>query len=130
MRGFSLLTIVILLTAMLVAAPKAEAKNPFAGKEKAPELKMSADAEELAEEKAEAAKEKAKEAKQMRERKMKEEKEKLKGLEKQKAKKAEQVQKELGKGSEKGQAMRQEKRKKWWKFGFGKDEEEEIPVVE
>ena len=123
MRGLSLLTIAVFLAAIWMVAPKAEAKNPFAGKGKAPEVKMSGDATELAEEKAE-------EAKQMRERKMKQEKEKLKGLEKQKAKKAEQVQKELGKGSEKGQAMRKEKRKKWWKFGFGKDEEEEIPVIE
>lgn len=40
----------------------------------------------------------------------------LKGLEKQKLKKAEQSQKELDKGSEKGQAARAEKSKKWWKF--------------
>lgn len=40
----------------------------------------------------------------------------LKGLEKQQAKKAEQTQKELGKGSEKGQAAREEHSKKWWKF--------------
>ncbi len=40
---------------------------------------------------------------------------KLKGLEKQRQKKSEQVQKELGKGSEKGQESR-EQRKKWWKF--------------
>jgi hypothetical protein len=38
------------------------------------------------------------------------------GLEKQREKKAEQVQKELDKGSETGQEARQ-KRKKWWKFG-------------
>ena len=108
---------------MLVAAPKAEAKNPFAGKRDAPELKMGGGAAELAEEKTEA-------AQQIREREMKKEQEKLKGLEKQKAKKAEQVQKEMGKGSEKGQAMRAEKSKKWWKFGFGEDEEEVVPVVE
>jgi len=39
-----------------------------------------------------------------------------KGLEKQRAKKAEQVQKELDKGSEQGQAMREQHRRKWWKF--------------
>jgi len=61
---------------------------------------------------------------------MKQEKERLKGLEKQQTKKAEQVQKELGKGSEKGQAMREEHRKKWWKFGFGKEEEIPTPEVE
>lgn len=37
------------------------------------------------------------------------------GLEKQKAKKQEQVQKELDKGSEQGKEARS-KRKKWWKF--------------
>ena len=42
-------------------------------------------------------------------------KEKPEGLEKQKQKKTNQVQKELGKGSEKGQESR-EQRKKWWKF--------------
>lgn len=41
---------------------------------------------------------------------------KLKGLEKQKAMKSEQMQNELGKGSEKGQAAREENSKKWWKF--------------
>jgi len=39
----------------------------------------------------------------------------LKGLDKQKVKKAEQERKELGKGSETGQAGREES-KKWWKF--------------
>lgn len=39
----------------------------------------------------------------------------VKGLEKQKAKKQEQVQKELDKGSEQGKEARS-KRKKWWKF--------------
>ena len=66
----------------------------------------------------------------IRQRKMKKEKTKLKGLEKQKAPKAEQVQKELGKGSEKGQAMRKEHRKKWWKLGLGKDEDVPAPAAE
>ena len=39
----------------------------------------------------------------------------LKGLEKQKVKKSEQMQKEIDKGSEKGKEARK-KRKKWWKF--------------
>lgn len=43
-------------------------------------------------------------------------KNKKSGLEKQKEKKAYQVQNELGKGSEKGQAQREENSKKWWKF--------------
>lgn len=41
---------------------------------------------------------------------------KLKGLEKQKAMKSEQLQNELGKGSEQGQAAREENSKKWWKL--------------
>ena len=36
--------------------------------------------------------------------------------EKQMAKKAEQERKELGKGSEQGQAKREENSRKWWKF--------------
>lgn len=42
-------------------------------------------------------------------------KDQMKGLEKQQAKKSEQVQKELDKGSDKGKESR-EARKKWWKF--------------
>ena len=41
---------------------------------------------------------------------------KLKGIEKQSAKKSEQELKELEKGSDKGKASREENRKKWWKF--------------
>ena len=41
---------------------------------------------------------------------------KLKGIEKQSAKKSEQEQKELEKGSDKGKASREENRKKWWKL--------------
>jgi len=118
-----LFTIVVLLTALLFAVPATEAKDHPKGKGRVPELKIGSDAEEQAQEK-------SKEAKKIRERKMKKEKAKLKGLEKQKAKKAEQVQKELGKGSEKGQAMRTEHRKKWWKFGFGKEEDVPTPAVE
>ncbi len=39
-----------------------------------------------------------------------------KGLEKQKQKKSERERKELGKGSEQGQAAREEHSRKWWKF--------------
>jgi len=39
-----------------------------------------------------------------------------KGLEKQRQKKAEQERKELGKGSEQGQASREAHSRKWWKF--------------
>ncbi|WP_372810726.1 hypothetical protein [Litorivivens sp.] len=40
----------------------------------------------------------------------------LKGADKQRAKKSEQEQKELNKGSAKGQESRDANRKKWWKF--------------
>ena len=119
---YRIFTIAILLIALLVAVPVTEAKGPPKGKGKVSELKIGSDAEELVQEK-------AVEAKQIRERKMKKEKAKLKGLEKQKAKKAEQVQKELGRGSEKGQAARAS-RKKWWKFGFGKEENILAPTAE
>ena len=120
---YRIFMIAVFLIALMAVVPAADAKGPPKGKGKVPELKLGSDAEELAQEKAQ-------EAKKIRERKMKKEKAKLKGLEKQKAKKAEQAQKELGKGSEKGQAMRTEHRKKWWKFGFGKDETVPTPVVE
>jgi len=38
------------------------------------------------------------------------------GLEKQRAKKSEKMQNELGKGSDKGKESREENSKKWWKF--------------
>ncbi len=38
------------------------------------------------------------------------------GLEKQRDRKADQEQKELGQGSEQGQAAREEHSRKWWKF--------------
>lgn len=43
-------------------------------------------------------------------------KDKLTGLEKQQAKKAEQLQNEATKGSQQGKAAREENSKKWWKF--------------
>lgn len=43
-----------------------------------------------------------------------------KGLEKQQEKKAGQERKELGKGSEQGQEMREQHSRKWWKF-WGND---------
>lgn len=58
-----------------------------------------------------------KEKKEKKAKKLKQEKaEKLSGLEKQQAKKSEQVQNELDKGSEQGQEARKENSKKWWKF--------------
>ncbi|WP_193162850.1 hypothetical protein [Microbulbifer hainanensis] len=62
------------------------------------------------------------EDKMMKEEKMRMKEEKMrmkdehKGMEKQREKKAEQEQKELDKGSEQGQAAREEHSKKWWQF--------------
>ena len=44
------------------------------------------------------------------------ESDRLQGTEKQRVKKAEQQQKELGKGSEQGQESRETHRRKWWRF--------------
>ena len=53
----------------------------------------------------------------IKEKKEKEDKSReLKGIEKQNLKKSEQPQKELDKGSDKGQESRDENSKKWWKF--------------
>ncbi len=130
-----IITIASLLIAWLAVAPASQAKGPPEGKGmgNVPELKMGSDAEEMAEQQAEEAKElkeRKMEMQKKHERKMMQEQEKLNGLEKQQTKKAEQVQKELGKGSEKGEAMREEHRKKWWKFGFGKDDDVPAPVTE
>lgn len=121
MDGFKLVAV---LMTLLLAVSAAEAK-PKEGKggpdaaalEKAVEKEAEA-AEKAAEMKAKAAEEEA-------DQKMSKEKAKLKGLEKQKVKKAEQMQKELDKGSEKGKAMREQHRRKWWKFWGGEDKPEE-----
>ena len=123
MKSFSIFTLGVLSIAMLAAVPAAEAKGPPKGKGQVSELKMNSDAKEMTEEKAQ-------NAKKLRERKMEQKKEKLKGLEKQQMKKADRVQKKTGKGSGKGQALRKEHSKKWWKFGFGKEEVPLIPVEE
>jgi hypothetical protein len=54
---------------------------------------------------------------------MEQKKEQMKTMEKQQLKKADEMKKEAGKGSEKGQAMREEHSKKWWKFWGDKTEE-------
>ena len=112
-------TLAILLTVLLASASVTEAKGPPEGKGKSgkkPSVEEQLDAVETAYE------QKTKEDKQ------KKKQEKLKGLEKQQVKKSEQVQKELDKGSEQGQAMREKHRKKWWKFGFGSGEKETVPT--
>lgn len=123
------------LLALLFAVPVSQAKGPPEGKGKGMAAETS-DAEAIAEKKAEEAKEaaemKAEEAERQAEKMEKARKkkmEKAKGLEKQREKKAEQVQKELDKGSEKGKAMREEHRRKWWKF-WGNEAEtpEETPA--
>jgi hypothetical protein len=53
---------------------------------------------------------------------MEQKKEQMRSMEKQQMKKAEEAKKEAGKGSEKGQAMREERSRKWWKFWGDKTE--------
>lgn len=95
-------------------------------KPKVPEVKADAQAQKDAENRIKAVKKEAgvtnavqKDAdKQMRKAEKQSEK-----MQKQQMKKAEEMQKEAGKGSEKGQAMRKEHSKKWWKFGGEKSPE-------
>lgn len=95
------------LAALIVSASAVRAEE--APKITVPEVKINAKAQNDAECKMDAAQKDA-------ECKMKQSKEPAAGMQKQQIKKAEQVQKEAGKGSEKGQAMRKEHSKKWWKF--------------
>ncbi len=98
-QGITLFTV---LTAVLFAVPVSQAKGPPEGKGPqggVPTLQDAAEKQESAD--------KA-----------------VKGLEKQREKKAEQVRKEMGKGSEKGQEMREQHSRKWWKFWGGGEAEE------
>lgn len=80
------------------------ARAEDAPKLKVPEIKVDAKAQKDAANKIKAAKKEASITNAVQ-----------KDAEKQ-IKKAEEMKKEAGKGSEKGQAMRQEYRRKWWKF--------------
>lgn len=88
-----------------VAAVKAEE----ATKLKVPEIKVDAKAKKDAECKIDAAKKDA-------ECKMQQSKEQAEKMKQKQLKKADEMKKEAAKGSEKGQAMREEHSKKWWKF--------------
>lgn len=134
-----------LLIALFIATPAMAEKPTIAGQgkptaeqkdaSKSAEMDKKAEVEDAEDD----AKEQMKQAKESKEEKAKKSKEgkdhdhshddddqedkikdkseaKLKGLEKQKAMKSEQMQNELGKGSEQGQAAREENSKKWWKF--------------
>ncbi len=133
--------LVIVMISFLFSIPAFAAKPTWAGKGKptmeqkqehksAMQEKKEMDGDDVGDEIKDKAmqekkhkKDKMKKEKKHKEEKMQQEKKDMmveeggdkKGLEKQKAKKAEQEQKELGKGSEKGQESRQ-KRKKWYKF--------------
>ena len=103
-----------------VAAPAIAEKPEWAAKGKpSPEQKKAhnsaMEAKESIEDDLEEEKEKGGEIKAGKEKQLKKQHDELKGLEKQKVKKSEQIQKELDKGSEKGKEARK-KRKKWWKF--------------
>lgn len=141
-------TITLLLTAWVLAVPSADAKGQSNGKGKgwAASTQLEAVDGEALEQAGEMKKEQLKKQKRQKvqsglkaggtgadeleaegQKKLKKEKKQLKGLDKQRVEKAAQVQKEAGKGSEQGQTMRKENRRKWWKFGFGKDEADVVP---
>lgn len=118
-----------LILISLFAAPALAEKPEFAGKGKPSEEQLKThkaameakeeldDDGEMKQEKIQADKKqkiKDKEKKQMQE--MKENSGQTKAMEKQAVKKSEQTRNEPGKGSEQGQAAREENSKKWWKF--------------
>lgn len=100
-----------LLLVAAFAAPAIADKPEWAGKGK------PTDEQKAAHQAAMEAKEDIDDNDKVKELKEKKEKsDKLNGLEKQKAKKSEQVQKELDKGSDIGKEARETNSKKWWKF--------------
>ena len=99
-------SIIVLLAAGLIAIPAIADKPEWAGKGKPTDAEKAHHKAEMT----------AKGDDKEHEKKLKERKNKEKrGLETQHEKKSQQAQKELGKGSDKGQESR-EQRKKWWKF--------------
>lgn len=108
--------IVILSGAMLLPMTSQASKPDGVGKpDRAGQMKEDADSKEAeAKAKAKAEADKAKE-------KADKAADDATGLDKQKEKKAEQERKELGKGSEQGQAKRAEHSRKWWKFWGDKE---------
>jgi hypothetical protein len=95
------------LAALILSAVAVKAED--APKMKMPSVKMDAKAQKDAECKMSAATDDAACT-------MEQKKEQMKSMEKKQMKKAEEMKKEAGKGSEQGQAMREEHSKKWWKF--------------
>lgn len=112
---------VTFLLAAFIALPSMAEKPEWAGNKGKPRVEQkeshrsAMQVKEDLEEEHEKKEKKLKDKKQKKEKKIKGESEEFKGLDKQQAKKSEQVQKELDKGSEKGIEARDE-RKKWWKF--------------
>lgn len=118
-----------LILISLFATPALAEKPEFAGKGKPTEEQLKThkaameakddldDDGEMKQEKIkQEKKEKIKEQDREQMQEMKEGSEQKKAMEKQAAKKSEQNRNELGKGSEQGQAAREENSKKWWKF--------------
>jgi len=108
------------LAIFLVSSPALAEKPDWAGKGKPSVEQKKAhnsamEAKESIRNDVEEEREKGEKVKTEKEMKLKKQGDEVKGLEKQKAKKSEQVQKELDKGSEQGQEAR-ETRKKWWRF--------------
>ena len=120
---FTILMAFISMPALAEKLEWAGKGNPGAEQREAHQAAMKEkvdDAEEAV--KDQAKKEKREKSKEMKAKKAQLEQEanenleKAKGLEKQQAKKMEQTHNELGKGSEQGQAAREESSRKWWKF--------------
>ena len=114
-----------LVTSLILSAP-ALAQQPEAAGKEMKETKIPAEAQARMDEKRMIAEEKRLDAEEQRlkgeEKRLKAEEERMqaekdnKGMAKQAEKKAEQERKEMGKGSEQGQAARAENSKKWWQF--------------
>lgn len=118
-----------LILISLFATPALAEKPDFAGKGKPTEEQLKThkaameakddlddDGEMKREKIKQEKKEKIKEQDREQMQEMKENSGQTKAMEKQAEKKSEQSRNELGKGSEQGQAAREENSKKWWKF--------------
>lgn len=128
MKTTRLLSVITLLVLPLGLNAKPAAEKTDKGA-KMSESAQTADAETLKKQKQQQGEAKAEKALKESEKEKDKAKEKVKKAEKEgdlEGKKADQERKELGKGSEQGQAQRAEHSRKWWKF-WGKDGEAEKP---
>ncbi|MGR8978670.1 MAG: hypothetical protein ACU84H_01060 [Gammaproteobacteria bacterium] len=109
---------ILFLVFSVVTAPALAEKPGWAGQGQSSEEKMKTDKSAIEGMMDNSEKEKKEKIKTEKEKKLKKEHDELRGLEKQRATKSVEMQKELDKGSEQGQEARS-KRRKWWKFWGG-----------